>query len=168
MARSTAVACCVAVGILWALRSALALGSPDDRDPTSVVDWLAVITLTVAFASLAPGMLALGTLAEPTTWFRAAAGAIAVGGLVAGVGNLLDNALQVRSGALIWALGAAAVFAALVALGFALLAEQPRALVRVPVLTVIGIATVDVGGGLLVLAVWAWLALRVRAGPDAA
>lgn len=165
MARSSAVAVCVAVGLLWALRSALELGGPDDRDPSAALDWLAVLSLSVAFASLALGMLALGTLAEPTTWFRTAAGAVAVAGLVAAVGNLLDNALQVRSGALIWALGAAGVFAGLVALVFALLAEQPRALVRVPVLTIAGIATVEVGGGLLVLAVWVWLAVRAHAGP---
>ena len=166
MPRRTAVGICVAVGLLWTLRSGLALGGPDDRDPETAHDWAAVLSLSVAFASLAAGMLALGTLAEPTTWFRTAAGGIAVGGLVAAVGNILDNAVQARGGALIWALGAAAVFAALVALVFALLSERPRALAFVPVLTAIGIVTVAVGGGLLVLATWAWLAQRVAAGPE--
>jgi hypothetical protein len=165
MGRSTAVGICVAVGILWAARTGLAIGDPDDRDPSTLHDWLAVLTLSAAFASMAPGMLALGTLAEPTTWFRTAAGAVAVSALVAAVGNLLDNAVQTRSGALIWALGAAGVFAGLVALVFALLAERPRALARVPILSVVGIATVEVGGGLLLLAVWAWLAVRVHEGP---
>jgi hypothetical protein len=160
MQRSTAVSVCVAVGVLWALRSGLELASPDASNPVSAVDWLVVLLTSVALASLAPGALALGTLAEPTTWFRTAGGAIAVSGILAAVGNLLDNALQVRSGTLIWALGASGLFAALIALTFALLAEQPRTLARVPPLTIAGIATVPVGGGLLVLAAWGWLAME--------
>ncbi len=98
-----------------------------------------VISLTVAFASLAPGMLALGTLAEPTTWFRTAARAIAVGGLVAAVGNLLDNALQVRSGdADLGARRRRPCSPRSSRSASRSLAEPPRALVRVPVLTVSG------------------------------
>jgi hypothetical protein len=163
MRKRTAIGVSLTFGVIWAFRSLISFADPEFADPVDVLDWLAVLSLSAAAFLLAPAMLALGRLSETTTWWRAAAGIIAVGGLLAGAGNLLEDAVQTRAGGTFYALGLAAAFAGLVAMTFALLAEEPRVLALVPVCTIAGLITLEVGGGLLVLAAWAWVAWRLAA-----
>jgi hypothetical protein len=163
MTRPVAMVTCLVLGALWALRSLVAVASPDFRDPETFLDWLSVISLSLAFASFAPGMLALALVARPDAWFRGAAAVVTVAGLVAAAGNLLEDGVGASRFGTVYAIGTAGLLAGLVALTFALLPGNERTLAGISVCSLVGVLLLEVGGGLVVLVAWWWLALRLHA-----
>lgn len=139
----------------------LEFANPDYWDPVSALDWTAVWAFSAALLLLAPSVLLLGRLA-PSSKVMITAAVVAVGALIAGLANGIEDGLGVEG------LGVAYVAGFLVAwLGLAVLAvmfgiDGRARLVLLVGALVVGIALFTVGGGLIVLCVLGGVAVAPR------
>ena len=155
------VALSVTVGLAWGFRSVLALGHPVYWEPATALDWVAVVSYSVALMLLALAMVVLPELAGRRRAVQVASWFVAIAALVTAVANLAEDAFDLSSFGAAFVGGALALFGALLVLAVILAAARPRALALVPLATLMGIGTMEAGGGALVLV--AWLAVAVLA-----
>jgi hypothetical protein len=148
-------------GCVWAARSVLEFANPDYWDPVSALDWTAVWAFSAALLLLAPSVLLLGRLA-PSSKVMITATIVALGALVAGLANGIEDGLGVEQ------LGTAYIFGFLVLWpGLAVLAvmfgiDGRARLVLLVGALVVGIALLTVGGGLIVLCAFGGVAAAPR------
>ena len=157
-------------GVLWCARSVASFSDPA-INPESGWDWFAVVSYSVALVALA---LALPSFAR-LVGHRIPTGIALVtsaGAVVGGVGNLLEDGLQLSwAGDWVYFPGVALVGLGLVALTVTVAAYgdgAARLLAAVPGATLIGFNLLERGGGILVLAAWfavAVVAHRADASP---
>ncbi len=166
------VALFVAVGILWCVRSLQSLAEPEYWDPVSVADWLAVFSFSAALFALAVALPLLARIigGRAVFWvsFVPAAGAA-----VSGVGNLLEDALQLGAGNVFYVVGGLVFWVGLLVwtLVVAVTAVGRRRLMALGVVvTMIGLVLYESGGGVLVLGAWlaaAFVAVRQQTRGEA-
>lgn len=145
------------VGAVWCVRSLQSFADPEFMDPQTASDWFAVLSFSVALFALA---FALPMLARYTggglVVFRVSF-LPAVGAAVAGLSNVLEDALQLGFAFWIFIVGTTTTALGLIAFTLAIAVAgrgRRRLLAAVPLATLIGLFLFESGGGVLILAAW--------------
>ncbi len=154
------------VGVAWCVRSLQSFADPEFMDPETASDWFAVLSFSVALFALA---FALPMLAHYTggglAVFRVSL-IPAVGAALAGLSNVLEDALQLGFAFWFFIVGTVITTLGLIAFTLAIAGRgRRRLLAAIPLATLIGLLLFESGGGVLTLA--AWLVAGVIAGQAA-
>ena len=175
--RRIGVVIALAVGSAWGFLSVLAFAQPDPFTPIRFIDYLAVVSFSVALAVLAPAAWLIARVAGGAFWrglggiIRGTAIILAVGGLMAGFGNLIEDGLQMKEvGGALFSIGLGGIFIGLLGMTFALALGGRWALAGLCAVTFGGmLASQQYASGLIVMAVWyafaVWL-WRGRSDPN--
>jgi len=131
----------VFVGVVWSVRSLQSFADPEYQDPVSGSDWFAVVSFSAAFFALALALPLFAQLAGGGRVVSRVSLVAATGAAVAGVGNLLEDALQM--GFAFWLFIIGSLLASLGLIGLALVIAisgrgRHRLFAAVPALTMIG------------------------------
>ena len=129
---------------------------PDYQDPVSAFDWFAVLSFSAALFTLALALPTFAQWAGGRAVFRVAL-VPAAGAAVAGLSNLLEDALQVNFAFWFFIVGTALTLVGLIAFTIVVAVVEygrRRLLAAVPAATLIGVLLFENGGGVLVLAAW--------------
>ena len=167
--RQTAVA--AGVGLSFGVRAALGIGEPAPWDPTTALDWLAVLSLSLALAALVPGIWLVMTRSAgsdspgPNRWVTTAGTLALAGAGAAAVGSLLEAALGLDVGGLLYVVGVLGLVLGGVALAATLLFARRPWLALLVAMTLVGLVTEQLGG--LFLVAIAWLGFANLAGRGA-
>ena len=154
----------VLVGSPWAVRSAIGFAQPNYVDPVTTLDWAAVISFSAALAAFAPGAWLIRDLAGHGRAAGIAAAVLALGGLVAAVGNFVEDGLGVSAFGDVFATGLLGVLAGLIGLTAILLVSRQYLVAALPASAFVGVmASNENGGGFLILAAWLVVTLTQRA-----
>jgi hypothetical protein len=149
----------LATGIAWAVRSLMGLADPDYMDPVTALDWSSVWLYSAAWLLMAPSVLLIGRLA-PTRPVLACASIVAIGAVLAGVANALEDGFEMGSLGTAYVVGVLVAWLGFVPLAVAFgLAHAPR-LAGLCVVLVVGIPLINTGGSVLVLIALGALAIR--------
>jgi hypothetical protein len=153
MARAALFTC---VGVVWCVRAFQSFADPQFQDPVSAADWFAVFSLSAALFALALALPLLAQLIGGRAVFRMSL-VPAVGATLSGLGNLLEDALQIGFAGWLYLAGNTLTMVGLIALtvvGAVVGRGRRRLLAAVPATTLIGWFLFESGGGLLILAAW--------------
>lgn len=154
----------VLVGAPWAFRSAIGFAHPNYVEPVTALDWAAVLSFTAALAAFAPGAWLIRELAGRGRAAGIAAAVLALGGLVAAVGNFVEDGLSIAAFGDVFATGLLGVLAGLIGLTAILLVSRQYLVAALPASALIGVmASNDNGGGFLILVVWLVVTFTQRA-----
>lgn len=155
------------VGIAWCVRSLQSFADPAYTDPETVSDWFAVLSFSAALFAVAA---ALPLLAHYTGGGPAVVRVSlipAAGAALAGLANVLEDALQLGFAFWLYVAGSAGTGLGLIAFTLAIAVAgrgRGRLLAAIPLGTLIGWSVFESGGGVLVLAAWlAAAAIAARA-----
>jgi len=161
----------VAVGLAFGVRAAIAIGEPSYQDPATLLDWLAVLSWSLALASLVPGTWLLMTMSAgpdrpgPNRWVTTAGALVIAGAGLASVGNLLEVTVGFGIGGLLYVVGVMALTLGLVALAATLAFTPRRWLGLLAVATLLGMLAEQLGGLFLVALAWLAAANLASRGP---
>ena len=167
--RRIGVVIALAVGSTWGFLSIVFFAQPDPFHPIRFIDYVAVVSFSVALAVLAPAAWLIARVAGVAMWrglgtvVRATAIIMAVGALVAAFGNLIEDGFQMKDvGGALFVAGLGGMLIGMFGLTVAIALAGSLAVAGLCAATVGGIiATTQYGGGLVVLAVWlgfaAWI-----------
>ena len=152
----------LAVGLTWGFRSIVTLAQPDPFHPIQPIDYLAVVSFSVALAVLSPAAWLVARVAERTRWrgldrvLGATAIILAVSAPIAGFGNLIEDGFGAKDvGGALYVAGLSGVLCGLLGLSVSLALGGRWALAGLCAATFGGIlASEHYVGGLVVLAVW--------------
>jgi len=143
-------------GLLLCVRSLQTFTDPEFTDPVSISDWFAVLSFSAALLVLALALPMFAQLVGGPAVFRVAL-VPAVGAALAGLGNLLEDALQLGFAFWLFIVGTTITLIGLVSLSIAVAVVgrgRRRLLAAVPAATLIGMLLFESGGGVLILAAW--------------
>ena len=152
----------LSVGASFGFRSVVSFAGPNFWNASSLLDHLAVVSWSGALASLTAGAWLLATLASGRTAVTAGAVVLALGGLVAAVANLIEDGLGLKAFGEIYAYGLGGVLVGLLWLAIALVVARRWWLAALSLATLAGLFGTEYGGGLLILAGWAILAIILK------
>ena len=144
------------VGVVWCVRSLQSFADPQYEDPVSASDWFAVLSFSAALFATALALPLLAQLIGGRAVFRVSL-VPAVGAALAGLGNLVEDALQVGFAGLFYGVGAGLTGLGLIAFTVAAAVfgrGRHRLLAAVPAATLIGWSLFESGGGALILVAW--------------
>ena len=144
------------VGVAWCVRSLQSFADPHYTDPVSASDWFAVFSFSAALFATALALPLLAEMVGGRAVFRVSL-VPAVAAALAGLGNLLEDGLQIEVAGMFYGVGAGLTWVGLIAFTVAIAVSgrgRRRLLAAVPSATVIGWSLFDSGGGVLVLAAW--------------
>ena len=159
----------VVVGVTWCVRSLQSFADPEFMDPETASDWFAVLSFSAAWFALALGLPVLARSIDGGRVVRLSALVSGAGAALAGLGNLLEDGLQLELAFWPFIAGAVVTMLGLVAFAVAVAATgrgNRRLLAAIPLATLVGMLLLESGGGVLVLA--AWLAAAALAVLDTA
>jgi len=131
-----------------------AVASPASTSPASALDWLAIVGFSLAFWLTGAGLLVLRDSVEPGLNVNVTIVLVAIACVVAGITNLLENGFGASAVAAVFAVSALVVWLGLFAIGAMIAISRDRSLAFVPLLTAIGFALFEIGGGVLTMAAW--------------
>ncbi len=137
-------------GLMWATRSLLEFAHPDYMDPSAALDWVAVWLYSAAWLMLAASVLLVARLVA-TREVTVAATIVATGAIAAGVANGLEDGLGMSSFGVLYVVGFMVGWLGLLGLAASL---QRATCVRLAGLTLaifVGVASLTLGGGVIVL-----------------
>ena len=157
--RRTSQAVWLLTGAAWAFRSLLELARPAYRDPVSLLDWTAVWSFSACWLLLGTSILLVGRLV-PGRAVLIVAVVVALGGLVAGIANGIEDGLGIRAWGTVYVAGSLTALFGVGLLAAAVGAVGARTLAAWCVVLMFGLFLFVVGGGVIVLAVFAALAIR--------
>ena len=145
------------VGVLWCARSLQSFADPEYQNPASPSDWFAVVSFSAALFALALALPTLAQLAGDGRLVFRVSLAPAAGAALAGISNLLEDALQL--GFAFWFFIVSTVLTLIGLIAFTLVVAvvgrgHRRLLATVPAATLIGVMLFESGGGVLILAAW--------------
>ena len=161
------------VGVVWCARSLQSFTDPEYMDPATASDWFAVLSFSAALFALAFALPMFAQLTGGRVVFRVSL-IPAVGAALAGLSNLVEDALHWASGWAFWLFGAGMATTAVGLIAFTLVVAvagrgRRRLLAAVPAGTLIGLFLFESGGGVLTLAAWlVAAAIAVQVAPRAA
>lgn len=164
--RQTAPLLFALTGIAWAARSVLSLWSPNYHAPATMLDWLAVVSFSVALLLLSVAIWPFARLVPSTFHVHLTTGLAACASAMAGAANFIEDGLRmnVNAAGTVYAVGAVVAALSLVGLAVAVAAAGRWRLALVPLATAVGFGLVERGGGLIVLAAWGALAVAAWRG----
>jgi hypothetical protein len=155
----------VTVGSIWAVVSALAFTQADSFNPVNVLDWVATVSFSLALAALAAAAWLISELSGRSKPVVVAAAILAIGGLVAAIGNFIEDGLGVKAFGVMYELGVGGVLAGLVGLAVTLAFGRRFRLAALAAATFAGVLmSSEAGGGFLILASWLVVAVGLRRG----
>ena len=149
------------------MRSLQEFADPNYYDPVSAADWFAVLSFSTAWFALAFALPVFAQLVGGRVVFRVSL-VPAAGAALAGLGNVLEDALQVGFAGLLYAAGDVLTMVGLIALTVAVAVVgrgRHRLLAAVPAVTLIGWLLFEYGGGVLTLVAWLAAAAVTLAQP---
>jgi hypothetical protein len=152
----------LSVGATFAFRSVVGFTGPNFWNATSLLDYVAVVSWSLALASLAAGAWLVAKLASGRRAVTAAAVVLGLGGLVAAVANLIEDGLGLKAFGEIYAYGLGGILVGLLWLAIALVVARRWWLAALSLATLAGLFGTEYGGGLLILAGWAILAIVLK------
>ena len=144
------------VGVAWCVRSLQSFADPNYTDPVTASDWFAVFSFSAALFATALALPLFAQLIGGRAVFRVSL-VPAVAAALTGLGNLLEDGLQIGAAGLFYGVGAGLTWVGLIAFTVAIAVSgrgRRRLLAAVPAATVIGWSLFASGGGVLVLAAW--------------
>ena len=151
------------VGVLWATRSLQAFTEPNFTDPGSVADWWAVVSFSLALAVLPAGLTLLVRLSgRGGRTSRVLLVGVALGTVSAAFANVIEDGMGVEAAGSVYFVSAILMLVSMVALTGVLLTGRPRWPAAIVLSTLIGMLSLESGGGVLVLAAWGVAAVAVR------
>jgi hypothetical protein len=156
------VAVYLATGLVWTGRSLLEIvAHPDYWEPVTIIDWVAVWSYSLAFGLLALALPLLARDARAGRLVMFTSLTVGVAAALAAVGNVVEDAFEVAGASTVYVIGALGTLIGLLVFAAALLiARRPKAALLAGLIAV-GIATMTIGLGFLVL-VGGVLAARER------
>ncbi len=146
-----------AVGVTWCLRSLQSFADPEFMDPETASDWFAVLSFSAAWFALALGLPLLARSIGGGRLVHRSALVSAAGAALAGLGNLLEDGLQLGFAFWPFIAGAVVTMLGLIVFSVAVAATgqgKRRLLAAIPVATLIGMLLFESGGGVIVLVAW--------------
>lgn len=150
----------ILTGLAWGARSLQALADPAYTGPVSLFDWLAVIGFSAAFVLTAAGLLILRESVRPGLNVTVAIAVVAAACVTAGLMNLLEDGLGIPSMGPLYAISAFVAWLGMFVIAGMIGVSEDRSLAFVPLLTGIGFALFEIGGGVLTMAGW-WAFARI-------
>ena len=144
------------VGVAWCVRSLQSFADPHYTDPVTASDWFAVFSFSAALFATALALPLFAQMVGGRAVFRVSL-VPAVAAALAGLGNLLEDALQVGLAGVFYGAGAGLTWVGLIAFTVAIAVSgrgRRRCLAAVPAATVIGWSLFESGGGVLTLVAW--------------
>ena len=163
-ASSLSPAIAAVIGLTWALHSAVGFANPNYGDPAMLLDWLSVLSFSAGLAALAPGGWLISKLSGGSRSVGTTATVLAIGGIVAAIGNFVEDGLGIKTWGDVFAAGLAGVLVALLALVVILAHSRRFSLAVVAAATFGGLMLSAGAGGFLVLAAWLAVSLGLRRG----
>jgi hypothetical protein len=154
------------VGIAFAVRALLWLGGPTYWDPESPLDWLAIVTWSLALLSLVPGTWLLVAIVGPVRSVVVTGSLVVTMALTAAFANLVEDGLSIGLFGGLYVLSLLGLAFALGIFSIALALARQLWLSLIPLLTVTGLLATEIGGLFVVAATWLALAWRMRREPD--
>jgi len=155
------------VGVVWCARSLQSFADPEFQDPVSASDWFAVFSFSAALFALAFALPMLAQLVGGRVVFLVSL-VPAAGAALAGLSNLLEDALQMGFAFWLFVVGAALAQVGLIAFTVVVAVigrGRLRLLATVPLATLIGFFLFESGGGVLILVAWLAAAAVTLAQP---
>jgi hypothetical protein len=152
----------LATGLVWTCRSLLEIvAHPDYWEPSTIIDWVAVWSYSLAFGllALAVSLLARDARAGRLVMFTSLI--VGVAAVLAAVGNAVEDAFDVAGASTVYVIGALGTLIGLLVLAAALLIVRRPKAALVAGLIAVGVVTMTIGLGFLVL-VGGVLAARER------
>ena len=153
------IAILVATGAVWGARSLQALAQPASTNPASLFDWVAVIGFSAAFLLTAPALLILRASIHPGLNTTVAINVVATACLLAGVMDL-SAAIGVEGLDAFYAIAALVAWLGMFVIAGMIAVSADKSLAFVPLLTGVGFALFEIGGGVLIMAGW-WAFARI-------
>jgi hypothetical protein len=145
-------------GIAWAAASLLVTAGAEYWDPTTLSQYLAVSTYSAAWILAAPAVL-LMTGESSGRAPHVLAATFTVAAILVGAANALEDAFGLRDLGTVYVVGFLGALLTLVALTATLLRAKSGRLAGVTAALLVGSAFVTIGGGVIVFAALAALAL---------
>ena len=144
-------------GIAWAAASLILFAGPEYWDPVTALDWTAIWLYTAAWLLFAPSVVLIGRLsASPRV--AAFAGLCAVGAVVAGSANALEDGFGMEGLGTWYVVGFLTAGLSLVPLGLAQWKDASPRLAGLSFALFLGIMLFTDGGGLVILVALAAIA----------
>ena len=94
----------ILIGAIWVFGGTLPLGTPHS-DPPTLAYQVRVVTFSLMLAAFAPAASMIVALARPSRWVLGAAAIVAIGGIVGGIGNLLEDLVRIANAEYLYGLG---------------------------------------------------------------
>ena len=159
----------ILTGVAWtAISMQHVLLHPEFWDPVTLTDYVAVYSFSVALLLMALSLLIFRELAPAGVNVPALLVVAAGGFVVAGVANMLEDGLGFRALGPVYVVGIVVGVVVLLVAAVRIWMSGARRMSLVPAVSVVAMAFVTVGGGLLALAPWLGLAgliIRERQRP---
>ena len=142
----------VLTGLVWTGRSLLeVLAHPDYWDPVTSLDWLAIWSFSLAFALLALTIPLLARDSRAGRLVDVTAASVALAAALASVANVIEDAFAVTGASTFYVIGALGTLVGLIALCVGLWLGRRRSSALVVLLILVGVASMVLGMGWLVL-----------------
>lgn len=153
----------ILIGAIWAFGGTLPLGTPHS-DPPTFPDQVRVITFSLMLAAFALVAWLIVGLARPSLWVLAVAALVAIGGIVGGTGNFVEDGLRIAGAEYVYGLGFFTLLIGLVGMTIVLLVRREVVPVLLVVLSLAGFMIAAGHGPNIVPVVWfglaAWVLIR--------
>lgn len=153
----------VLIGTIWAFGGTLPLGTPHS-DPSTFPDQVRIVTFSLMLAAFAPVAWVIVSLARPSRWVQAAAAIVAIGGIVGGIGNFVEDFLRIAGAEYLYGLGLFTLLIGLVGTTIVLLIRREVVPVLLVVLSLAGFMSGAGHGPNILPIVWfgfaAWILIR--------
>lgn len=148
-------------GLMWAARSVVEFARPAYYEPVTLLDWSAVASYSVAWLLSAAAVLLLARDLEARP-VRVVAVIFAVAATIAGLANLVEDALDQAWGGTPYIIGFLVAWIALLPFAAVVWRTGARRAALLPVALFASIALFNAGGGLILLVVGTAFALAPR------
>jgi hypothetical protein len=147
-----------ATGVLWAAASLVLFAHPDYWDPVTALDWTAVWLYSAAWLMLAASVLLLARLVDSRE-VKVATTIVAIGAIAAGVANGVEDGLGASSFGSLYVLGFMVGWLGLLGLATTFFRAAHVRLAGLSVVIFVGVASITLGGGGIVLVALGGLAV---------
>jgi hypothetical protein len=146
-------------GVAWGARSVIGFAGPDYWEPETALDWASIWSYSIAWLLTAPAVLLIGR-AVPSRSVLVAAIVTAVGAVMAGAANGIEDGFGMSSLGTWYVVGFFVGAFGILAMALLLGRAKYVRLAQVCGAFFVGVLLLPLGGGLIVLAVLAWLAAQ--------
>ena len=153
----------ILVGLIWTFGGLMPIGAPQS-DPLTFLDQVRIVTFSTMLAVFALVAWLIVGLARPNPWVLAMAAIMAIGGIVAGIGNFAEDGLRIAGAEYLYGLGLFPLMIGMIGTAIVLILRREAVLAILVFLTTAGFFIAAGRGPNLVPVVWfgfaAWTLVR--------